>query len=481
MSVLKKNIISNTLLSLSQILFPLVTFPYISRILGPSGIGKVSFIDSLTQYFILFSAIGIPLYGVRELAKVRDDNEKSSKLFTELILLHLLTTTLFLSIYFGTVFLLIDKQNYFILSIIGGGILLSNVFIIEWYFQSQSKFDYITKRTISLRLIFIVLMFVLIKKDTDLTKYYLLFLILQVMNAGINFYFVFKSDIKIVFKNLDLKKHIKPLLFLTACSVIGSVYVLLDNVILGLLSTTLSVGYYSAAIKIVKVPISLINALSIVLVPKLSESFANNDLKSIKHYVDSSIHYILTFGMPLCIGMALTAKWTVFIISGPAFQPAIELIWFLCPIVILIALNCIYFFQVFTPGNKEITMLIILVVSALVSILLNILLIPKIQHLGAAITTTITELVVFVLSVFFSKRIFDINFNFKYFIVPIISSLIFIPIIYSVNLLNVNYIIKFIGGGTACMLAYYLIQRFIFKNTIVLRMEGFLKEMILFN
>jgi O-antigen/teichoic acid export membrane protein len=478
MSVLKKNLVFNTLLSVSQILFPLVTFPYVSRILAPSGIGQVSFVDSITQYFILFSAVGIPLYGVRELSKLRKDPYASSKLFSELIMLHLITTFVFLLFYIVTIVLLQNKGIPNNLYLIGCGMLVSNVFLVEWYYQSQEKFDYITKRTIFLRFIFIALMFLMVRNKADISKYYLLSLMLQLTNAGINFYLVFKSEVRLVFTGLNLKKHIKPLLFLTACSVIGSVYVLLDNVILGILSTPQSVGYYSSAVKITKVPISLINALGIVLVPKLSESFSNDDFKTIKYYIDSSMHYVLTLGLPLAIGIALTAKWTVLLISGQEFLPAILLVRCLSPIVVLIALNCIFFFQLFTPGNKERTMIIILITSALISIILNLILIPRFQHLGTAITTTVTELSVFLVSLYFSKKLFNIGLNFRLFIKPLVASLVFVPIIFGIDYCNLNTALKLIIGAGLCMTGYYIIQAFIFKDTIILRMVDFLQGML---
>ncbi|KFF05225.1 flippase [Flavobacterium reichenbachii] len=478
MSLLKKNIFYNTLLSLSQILFPLITFPYVSRILGPNGIGQVGFVDSFTQYFILFSTLGIPLYGVRELSKIRNENNKLSKLFTELILIHLLSTLIFLIIYSCSIFFLNDKGINTNLFLIGAGILLSNVFIVEWYYQSQEKFQFITKRTIFLRFIFVILLFLIVSDKTDLVKYYALFLILNILNAAFNFYFILKSDLKLVYSNLNLTKHIKPLFLLMSCTVIGSIYVLLDNVILGILSTPESVGFYTSAIKIVKIPISLIGSFGIVLIPRLSESFSTNDLESIKYYINKSLHFVLTFGIPLCFGIALTAKWTVLLISGNQFYPSIELVQYLAPIVVLISLNGIFFFQLFTPGGKEITMIIILSVSAFISVVLNLILIPKYAHLGAAITTTVTEFSVFLLSVFYSIKYFKIGINFQFFLSPFLASLLFIPIVYFTDMLLLDIVLKVIISAILCMLVYYIIMKFVFKNEIIFRMEGFIRDTV---
>jgi O-antigen/teichoic acid export membrane protein len=479
MSLIKKNILFNTLLSLSQILFPLLTFPYASRILGPAVIGKVNFIDSLTQYFVLFSAIGIPLYAVRELSKIRNDSYKSSKLFTELLLLHLATTFFFLLVYVGTILLIKDSTSYLHLGFIGFGILISNVFIIEWYFQSQEKFEYITKRTLLLRFVFIGFLFLIVKNQSDVTKYYSLFLMINIINAGLNFYLAMKSGVTLVFTNLEFKKHVRPLVFLTACSVIGSIYVLLDNVILGMLSTSQSVGYYSTSVKITKIPISLISALGIVLVPSISKSFSDNDFEAIKYYINNSIQYVLTLGIPMAVGIALTAKWTVLIIAGSQFAPAIQLIPVLSPIVVLIAINCIFFFQLFTPGAKESTMLIILGISSFVSVSLNLVLIPHMQHLGTAITTTVTELTVCVLSLYYSKTFYNITLKIRYFIPPLIASATFVPIIFFIDILQIALLVKLLLGASACSLVYYLIQRVIFKDDTILRMETFAKSFFL--
>lgn len=475
MSVLKKNLVFNTLLSLSQLLFPLITFPYVSRILGPSGVGQVNFVDSITQYFMLFAAVGIPLYGVRELSKLKHDVQAKSKLFTELVCLHLITTSLFLLAYLVLIFLFQDRDIPNSLFFIGCGILFSNAFIVEWYYQSQEKFDYITKRTILLRIVFIIMMFCFVKTRSDIVIYYGLFLILQISNAGLNFYLVFKTDLRLVFTGMELRKHIQPLLFLTACAVIGSVYVLLDNVILGILGTAASVGYYSSAVKITKIPIGLINALGIVLVPRLSESFSRNDFETIKYYINGSLHYVVTLGVPLVFGIFLTAEWTILIISGQEFIPAVVVLKILSPVVLLIALNCIYFFQLFTPGNKERTMIIILLVSAIISVLLNLVLIPKFGHVGTGITTTVTECSVLMVSVYFSRRLFNIGLNWSLFIRPVAASLIFVPIIYLVDQTTLNLFTKFALGGGTCAVCYFLIQRFIFHDIIIVKMEDFVK------
>jgi len=474
MSILRKNIIFNTLLSFSQIIFPLVTFPYAARILEPAGVGQVSYVDSLTQYFILFAAVGIPLYGVREMSKIKRDRFASSVLFSEMVSLHVIMTLFFLFVYVTLIFVVGTRGLDYRLYLIGGGIIISNVFIIEWYYQSQERFSFITKRTILLRFVFIFLMFFLVKTKDDVVIYYFLFLILQLFNGIINFSLVFKDGIEIRLKKLNLFQHIKPLLFLTTCSVIGSVYVLLDNVILGILSNNISVGYYSAAVKITKVPISLITSLGIVLVPKLSESFSNNDLDTIKYYIQSSIHYVLTLGIPLGIGIALTAKWTVIIVSGNKFESAVQLVQILSPIVPLIALNCIYFFQLFTPGNKERTMILILLVTAIISVVSNVFLIPFFAHLGAAITTTITELCVFLISVYFAKKIFSVNFKVKLLFNPIISSMPFFPIIFAINELEISNILKLILGGSLCFILYFSIQLLAFKDAIVIKLKNYI-------
>lgn len=282
MSTIKRNFIYNALLSLSQVIFPLFTFPYVARIILPTGIGEVVFIESICKYVILFSALGIPIYGVREIAKVKTDQIKLNRLFTELVLLNVMLTVLVLGI-FVVSFLCIDvfssDINFYIL---GCFLILSNVFTIEWYFQGIEQFKFITIRNLLVKTILTLLIFTLVKERSDVLIYFAIIVLGSVLNAIINFKYALKIvrlDFKLDVKGL--KRHVKPLFFIFSSIAFISVYTLLDTVILGFMTNAETVGLYSAGLKVSRIPIMFVGALGLVLLPKLSEQFHNGDRKSV--------------------------------------------------------------------------------------------------------------------------------------------------------------------------------------------------------
>lgn len=470
----KKNIFYNTLLSVSQLLLPLVTYPYVSRILGPSALGKISFIESISQYFILFAAIGIPVYSIREFGKL-DFNDKKGrdKLFFELFLLHQ-SFSLFLMCFYILVFFILDGNDLNpYLYLIGGVMILINPLLIEWYYQSKGKFDFITKRSLITKAISAVLIFLLIKKQDDFVIYYALFLFSLIVNVLVNLYSFIKESPIFSYKNLDFRKHFRPLFLLATTTVVGSIYITLDTFVLGLFSSFEAVGYYSTAIKIVKLPLSIINAVAIVSLSQVSSAFFKNDLVAVRANLAKSLKYVLTLSIPFSIGIGLTAKWIIPLISGPEFLPSVRAVQILSPIIVLIALNYLIFVQLFTPGHKEKTMLLITIFGSLVSVCSNLLLVPKFSYIGSAITTTATEFTILLFCIFLSKKKFQINFDFDSLIKALISCILFIPFFYLIDAFDVKDFVKLIICFFSCVSSYFLIQRFAFKNEIILIVEEF--------
>lgn len=470
----KKNIFYNTILSVSQLLLPLVTYPYVSRVLGPSALGKISFIDSISQYFVLFAAIGIPVYGIREFGKL-DCNDKKGrdKLFFELFLLHQFFSFFLICFYILLFFILKGSDLDPYLYLIGGVMILINPLLIEWYYQSKGKFDFITKRSIITKVISAILIFLIIKKQDDFIIYYAILLFSLMMNVLVNLYSFIKEKPIFSYGNLDFRKHFRPLLLLTTTTVVGSIYIVLDTFILGLVGDFVAVGYYSTAIKIVKLPLAMINAVAIVSLSKVSGAFFNNDLLAVRTYLAKSLQYVLTLSIPLSFGMGLTAKWTIPLISGAEFLPAVTAVKILSPVIVLIALNYLIFVQLLTPGHKEKAMLMITIFGSMVSVGSNLFLVPKFSYIGSAITTTVTEFAILLLCVFVSKKEFQINLEIDCLIKALISCILFIPFFYLIDMIECKDFLKILICFFACGLSYFFIQRFAFKNVIVLGVEEF--------
>jgi O-antigen/teichoic acid export membrane protein len=473
MSLIRKNLIYNTLLSVSQVLFPIITFPYSSRILGPKGIGAVSFVDSLTQYFILICALGIPTYGVREVSRVRHDRNALNKLFSELLSIHLIATAVCFVFYFIAGIYSHENASP-ALFLIGATILLSNVFIIEWFFQGIERFKFITTRILFLRIFFIVLLFAFVRTEKDVTIYYALTLFTFLGNAIANFYYS-RNYVSITFKQLDLKKHLKPLFFLVASNLAVSAYILMDNIILGFLADVDAVAYYATAVKLVKIPISFINALGIVLLPQLATAY-DNDPSRFNKLIGTSFNYVISLTVPICAGFFICAPMIIHLFAGDKFDESIFLIRILSPIVFLIGLSYTICLQLLTPHHKEKAMLKMSLVGMVISISLNFVLIPLFSDKGAAFSNLVTETVVFGIALFLSWKFFKINLDGKLVLFACLAAATFFPIYYLVDLLDLQMLIKLPIIIALCGMVYLGMQVFIFRNSLFLDVITSLKQ-----
>jgi len=266
---LKKNLAYNFLLSLSQIAFPLISIPYIARVLDPEGIGKVSFIDSLTYYFIVIAEAGIVSYGIREVSRRRDKPSELKKLVSDLVSLHLLTSAISLILYIGLVALLYKKINDIRLILFSVSFLLVNAFSCEWYFWGTEKFRYITVRSLITRLLGLASIFLLINEKGDYIIYYGIITVTAIANLIWNGAKLF-GDVDIGFKKIEWKKHIHYLMITYQISLVYSVVILLDNVFLQVLSTSAAVAYYAFAAKVVRISGALVTDALLVFIQEQS-------------------------------------------------------------------------------------------------------------------------------------------------------------------------------------------------------------------
>ena len=267
---IKKNIIMNSLLTMSAFIFPLITFPYVSRILLPIGTGKVSFATSFISYFNMFAQLGIPTYGIRACAKVRDNREELTRTANELLVINLIFS--FISYAFLAIALVFvprlfeDRLLYIIVSIT----IVLNAIGMEWIFKALEQYTFITKRSVLFKFIAVIAMFALIHKQEDYVIYGGISIFAASASNIFNFLYVRKFiDMKWM-SRYDLKKHMKPVLVFFAMACATTIYTHMDAVMLGFLATDEDVGFYNAAVKIKQILVSLVTSISAVLLPRAS-------------------------------------------------------------------------------------------------------------------------------------------------------------------------------------------------------------------
>lgn len=420
---LKKNLLYNILLSVSSIVFPIITFPYVSRVLGPEGTGLANFAFSFCQYFVLISALGINIYGVREIARVKENDKERSKVFIELFLIRLFTTLFVLLIYFIIIFSFSKFSDRLTLYLFGGVYIMLNIFSIEWFFTGLEKFKYITTRSIFIQIVSIGALFLFVKDKSDVVPYFLITVFTLSLNCLVNINYSLKYvDFKNAFKLLNLKRHLRPLLIIFGSTLAISIYVLMDTILLGLLSTEKAVGYYSAALKLNKLSLTIITSLGVVLIPRLSNAVAKNNHKEIEKLIDQSFNFVYTLGAPIMVGIFVLAPELTLVFSGEEFLSSVVAMRILCPITLLIGLSNIFGIQILTPLSKDRQLLFSVLCGTIISLVLNIILIPFLMENGAAITNLVAEFVVTVLTLYFAKKYLKFKLNLTVLLIHLISA-----------------------------------------------------------
>lgn len=462
-----KNFIYNSLLKVLNLIFPLITFPYVARILFAEGVGKVEFSLSVIQYFILISQAGIPTYAIRECAKYRYNKEKLTKTVQEILLINLPMVLISYIFFFITIIFSKNFQNYkILLTIMSLEILTTNIGI-EWFYQAIEEYRLITLRNILVKIFSLFLVFIFIKKESDYTKYGIILVLSVSLGYIYNFFYVNKYiSLFKKYKNYNIKKHIKPIMILFGMSMSVSIYVNLDKVMLGLISGDKSVGLYTAANRIIKIIISLITSLGTVLLPRMSFYVHNNYRYEINKLISKAIDFILMLSIPAAIGIIMLSDSIILLFAGIDYIEAITCIKILSPIIIAIGLSNLIGIQILVSHGKEKLTLFSTLIGSIVNVMLNFILIPKFQQNGAAIATLIAELIVTVVQIIFAYSYIKGNVKFKNIIDYLLGCLSIIIICLGINYLFEILVYK-IALSVILSICSYIGFLYTIKNDLV--------------
>lgn len=466
---LKKNFIMNTLLTMSSFIFPLITFPYVSRILGPTGTGKVTFVTSIVTYFSLFAQLGIPTYGIRACAKVRDNREELTRVTQELLIINLITTVIsYIALILCVLFIpkLQEERNLYI--IISFTLILTAIGM-EWLYKGLEQYSYITKRSIFFKFISVIAMFLLVHQKTDYVIYGGITIFAASASNVLNFINVRNYiDLKPV-GNYQLKRHLKTVFVFFALSCATTIYTNLDNVMLGFLATDADVGYYSASIKIKNILTSFVTSLGAVLLPRASYYIEHNEYDEFNRLSKKALHFVLVIALPLFIYFTLYAKECILFLSGDQYLDAVIPMQIIMPTVLFIGITNILGIQMLVPLGKEKVVLNSTIAGAIVDVIINAILIPQFQSSGAAIGTLLAEFVV-LLWQFFAMKEFLFSFLKSIKIIPILLGTIVGSLLSMTFKLFVSSIFLRLVVSSIVFFACYGLVLLILKEELVVEM-----------
>jgi len=401
---IKRNFAYSFIQTLAFSLFPLITFPYSSRVLGPEGTGKVVFTQSIVFYFVLLAGLGIGSYGVREAAKIRDNRRLLSVFVQEVWRINLASTVASYLLFLVALALIPYFSEYGRLLLVCSASIMFGMIGVEWLYGALEEYRYIAIRSVSIQAVSIVLLFLFVKSSND----YLTYAAIGVISNGGSNILNFINSRKIIDwncrGNLAYVRHLKPIFVLFSMNVAINLYATLDTTLVGFIAGDRAVGLYSAATKINKMVIPLITSLNLVLLPRLSYYSEKNESASFDMLIKKAINVVLMLSLPIASGLFLLSDSIVILFSGSAYTDAVPAMRILTPIIVAIALSNLFGMQLFMPLRKERLMLYSVICGAVSDVVLNLILIPHYGATGAAIATLVAESVVTIMLMYFARK-----------------------------------------------------------------------------
>lgn len=394
---IKLNFLMNSILRAANVLFPLITIPYVSRILLPAGMGSVSFATSFVAYFNMAAQLGVPSYGVRACARVRDDKQELSQVTMELLTLNLLGTAIaYLALALCILFIPRVGGNRTLFVIISATVFLNSIGM-EWLYKGLEQYTYITIRSLVFKTIALVAVFLLIRNQDDVLIYAGISIFASSASNILNFIHAHRLIDFRYRQKIDLRRHMKPVMVLFAMTCAFTLFTNLDEVMLGFIKTNTEVGYYQAAVRIKVALVDVITALSVVLMPRASYYIEHGMKEEFRRITDKGMHFVLLSSAGLMVYFMLYAKETISCLFGAAFDASVLPMILIMPNVILTGMTRVMGNQILIPQGREKVVLYSVAAGAVADIVLNALLIPSIGPVGAVVGTLAAELVIVII------------------------------------------------------------------------------------
>lgn len=408
---MKKRIASNYIYNLIYqiviVFSSLVSIPYLVRVLGSTNLGIYSYTYSIVTIFFLLGALGINTYGQREIAYTQDDIKKRSRVFFELVILRIFTTIISLILLF--IFSLVVSE-YSIYYKIFSIYIISNIFDITWFYQGMENFKSISLRSIFIKIIYIISLFIFVKNKNDLSIYILLFSISTLIINLSLFLGIRKNINKVELNSLNVKRHIKPVLLLFIPSIASLIYTVLDKTMIGLMVPEINnVSFYEQACYIDKTILLLITTIGTIMVSKMSYSYEKKNFESLKYYMKKIINFVWLFGSALMFGVCSIISNFVPWFYGYEYSSVINLVYIMSLLIIVIGLNNVIGIQYLVSTKQQNKYVIAIVIGCIINFILNLILINKIGTIGASISSVIAEAVILFIELYFVRKVISIK------------------------------------------------------------------------
>lgn len=467
-----KNYLYNASYQIFVLLIPLVTIPYLSRVLGPTGIGINSYTNSIVQYFIIFGSIGVNLYGNKQIAFVRDSGNDLSRNFYEIFFMRIIT--IFFSFVLFQIFLLSihEYKNYYLAQSLS---IIAAAFDISWFFMGIENFAVTVVRNFVVKIITLISIFIFVKSFDDLTIY-ILILSLSILFGNLTLFPSLYGRIQWPgWKSLNLWRHLVPSLILFIPQIATQIYLVLNKTMLGMMISVQSSGYFDQSDKIIKMVLAVVTASGTVMLPHVANAFSKGNKEKTKEYLYNSFSFVTAISIPMMLGLVAISPKFVFLFFTNKFIKVIPIMIIESVVILLIAWSNVIGTQYLLPTNQTKQYTLSVIIGAIVNLVANIPLIYMLGAIGASIATVLSELTVTSYQIIVIRKqvkyqkLFDDIFKYL-----ASGCIMFLVVFYLDNKLEQNWsnlIIEIVIG-----MFVYIIMLLLFRVNIIFKLKRKLKK-----
>ena len=455
----KVNYILNLINTGTKMLFPLITFPYVCRVIEADGIGQINFFQSIISYISLFTCLGIPMYAIREIARDRSDVVQMNRTAMEILLLHSMLTLVGYAIVAILCLAVPQIQVNIPLFLILSLTIFFTAIGCEWFYQGIEDFKYITIRGLIIKTVSVVLLFIFVKSKTDLL-YYGCYTVFGVLGGNIFNFFRLRKYIhreNIIFSELHIKRHIKPVLNVFSFSVVTSIYLHLNTVLLGFLKNALVVGYFAAATKVMQMLLIMSGCLGSVMMPRASHLIAENREDEFNRLIQKSYDFTLAIALPMTIGLIFCAPSLITALCGVKFEHSILPSQIIAPIILMVAISNVFGLQALFPKGKINIVTLCCGIGAIADLILNLCLIPFFSYIGTSIAYLGAEVATTISMYFIGRKYIPIIYFKKSHLTYALGSVVMTFALYGISLLQLPTLNILLLQGCCGVIAYFII------------------------
>ena len=436
-------------------------FPYVSRVLGVEYVGLVNFVDNTVNYFLLFATMGMSILGIREIAAVKNDYQRKSQVFSNLMGMNIVFTLFTLIVYLICIAVVPKFNQYEELFYIGAGKILFSAFLIEWFFTGIENFHYITLRSLFIKCIYIISILFLIKSPADYRLYFILTVGVVVINALINTVYVYRF-IDFQFKDLFSTRFYRQNCMLGLYAIMTSMYLTFNVMYLGLVSDNVEVGYYTTAFKLYYVILGLFSAFTNVMLPRMSALISEGEGQRFHELIGRSFMVITMFSIPMIACSIALAPQMIFILAGAGYEGAILPMRIIMPAILFVGIAQVLAIQVLIPMKKDKILLKASVIGALVALLVNLTVVYRLESVGSALVLVASETVVTLFYILYTFHHKLVHLPLKYLgqsIVCAIPSLL--VCLLCGNMIenpSLSFLVALFAGGPCWLVSFYFMK-----------------------